>query len=204
MSEFSKYKLTFPKTQIRMTDDDLTFTIGNIKSRQPSVIYFKWYAYDIHGTLISEYTSGKLVVGTEYAMVQENFTPTYLEDNTMEDVDSYSMELYLLNITSENPLWFNKLQLNFGEFKEYHQPNDLILDIQVGFNKNSYINLYDTTDNFLQIIRPNHEDLSTTELTKSKYTILAPHLPNESEFDSVSNIFYEYMYMTEQKIGVEK
>ena len=79
-----------------------------------------------------------------------------------------------------------------------------INNVKIGFNQNHYVNLYDMSETFLQIIRPNHEDLTTEELTKSQMTILAPHLPNESEFDDPLKLFYEFMYMTEQRIGVEK
>ena len=77
-------------------------------------------------------------------------------------------------------------------------------NIQIGFNNNYYCNLYDSTDTFLQVIRPFHDGFSTKSLGKSQMTVLVPHLPNETIFDDPINLFYEFMYMTEQKIGVEK
>jgi hypothetical protein len=200
MSEINKYKLTFRENQMRIFDNQITFTIGQIKSRTISVVYFKFYGYDIHNTLLEEHTGERWVVTPNYSLKTDTWT---LTANPLK-LDHFKIELYLLGINSENPLYFNKVQLNEGEYKEYHKPNDVQENIVVGFNKNSYINLYDTSETFLQIIRPNHEDLTTEVLTPSKTTILAPHLPNESTFDTPTAIFYEYMYMTEQRIGVEK
>ena len=76
--------------------------------------------------------------------------------------------------------------------------------MKVGFAENKYINLYGDDDTYLQIIRPVGEDISTSQLTPSQTTIIAPHLPEESTFDDPVSIFYEFMYMNEQIIGVEK
>lgn len=195
--------------QIRVNDDDLTFSIWNIKCRNnPAVIYFKFYGYDYHKNLIAEHTSNRMVVSTEYQQVYETFTVPYneIEGSTAHysDLDHFYIELYMIGVDSENPLYMNGLQLNQGELLEYHKPNDEIQNVQIGFHNNKYINLYDDSDVYLQIIRPNGEDITTESLTKSQMTIIAPHLPLESTFDDPLNIFYEFMYMTEQKIGVEK
>ena len=236
MSEIIKYRIVFPvqkvepaesypyplvkidddgkaiipaPTQIRVTDDDLTFSIGNIKTRRkPCVIYFKFYGYDYHKTLIAEHTSERMVVTTEYSQRYETFKVPYKEiDGSTKhytDLDHYYIELYALGVDSENPLYFNHLQLNEGELKEYHKPNDTKENISIGFHNNSYVNLYDLSETYLQVIRPNHDDITTEQITKSQMTILAPHLPDESSFDDPVSLFYEYMYMTEQRIGVEK
>ena len=233
MPELIKYKLTFPvKTvdiaesypypllkeekgkaiipapaQIRVSDEELTFTINNIKSRTPSVGYFKFYGFDYRKNKILEYTSPRWVITTEYSQKYNTFNIKNLLQQTNkepEDLDHFYIELYLLGIDSENPLYFNRLQLNDGELKDYHTPNEHINEIEIGFNENSFVNLYDSSDNFLQIIRPYHESFKTTELSTSQVTILAPHLENETSFDNPIALFYEYMYMSEQKIGVEK
>lgn len=210
MSEITKCKLTLPTTQIRVTDSELTFSIGNIKCRNQAVVYFKWYGYDYHKTLIAEHTSDRWVITDKYNEQYETFEipfstkPNSEDTYTTDDLDHYTIEIYTLNIDSENPLWFNHLQLNEGEKKDYHIPNEEVENVNIGFNKNSYINLYDETETFLQIIRPNHEKLSTEQLTGSQMTILAPHLSNESKWDDPVALFYEFMYMTEQKIGAEE
>lgn len=236
MAALIKYKLTFPVTkvdisevypyppiaeegdkmvipapqQIRVNDDDLTFSIGHIKTRnQPAVIYFKFYGFDYHKTLIAEYTSDRMVVTTEYQQLYKTFQVPYEGTPTptshYSDLDHFYIELYMIGVDSENPLYFNHVQLNQGDkLLDYHKPNDAIQNVTVGFHNNKYINLYDESEVFLQIIRPNGEDITTEKLTKSQMTIIAPHLPSESTFDDPVNLFYEFMYMTEQRIGVEK
>ena len=205
MSEIIKYKLTFKETQIRLNDDEVTFTIGQIKSRTMSVAYFKFYGYNLRKQLIAEYTNERWVITSEYSLKTKTFNiPFTSSEYSAEDIDSCVIELYLIGIDSENPLYFNKVQLNSGGYKEYNIPNNSINNVAVGFYNNKYVNLYDSEDNFLQVIRPIGEGFTTEELTTSQTTILAPHLPNETSFDSPTALFYEYMYMTEQEIGVEK
>lgn len=235
MSELIKYKLTFPVQkvdiaevypyppikeegdkmiipapyQIRVNDDDLTFSIGNIKTRNsPAVIYFKFYGFDYHKNLIAEYTSDRMVVTTEYQQLAQTFTVPYegtpSPTAAYSDLDHFYIEIFMFGVDSENPIYFNHLQLNQGELLDYHKPNDMKPNVSVGFYRNSSINLYDDSEIFLQVIRPNKEDITTESLTKSQMTILAPHLPYESTFDDPVNLFYEFMCMTEQRIGVEK
>lgn len=202
--ELVKYRITLPRTQIRTSTEDLTFSIGKIKSRTPSVVYFKFYGYDLKNHLITTYTSSRWVITTEYTQKYEEFTLSMRTGYSIEDLDTFKIEIYTIGITSENPLWFNRLQLNTDGLKEYHKPNDEKQNIDIGFHNCSYVNLYDDSENFLQVIRPHHENFTTETLTKSQYTILAPHLANESEFDDPVALLYEYMYQTEQVIGVEK
>lgn len=204
MSELIKYKLTFRETQIRVSDDEITFTIGQIKSRSMSVVYFKFYAYDLRKNLIAEYTNERWVITTEYTEKTKTFTIPLSASYEPQDIDSVVIELYTIGIDSENPLYFNRVMLNSGGYLDYHQPNEAIKDIEVGFKTNKYVNLYDSSDGFLQIIRPYGESFSTEKLTPSQTTILVPHLDNETSFDNPTSIFYEYMYMVEQVIGVEK
>lgn len=203
-NELIKYKITFAESQIRTSEENLTFTIGKIKSRTPSVVYFKFYGYDLRNNLITEHTSKRWVITSHYTNKSETFNAITDTTKKIEDLDHIKIEIYLLGITSENPLYLNHIQLNTGLEKPYHIPNEAIQHINLGFHKNSYLNLYDTTDNFLQIIRPSHESFSTDKLTPSQCTILAPHLAKESEFDNPVALLYEYMYQTEQIIGVEK
>lgn len=202
--ELIKYKISFPQFQIRTSSDTLTFSISKIKSRVPLVVYFKFYGYDLHNTLITEYTGERWVITAEYTKQYDTFTLTMEEGYDVTDLDTCKIELYTIGVTSEHPLWFNRLQLNIGEDTEYHKPNDEKQNVTIGFNRNSYVNLYDTTEKYLQIIRPNHEAFTTENLSPAQYTILAPHLPNESEFDNPVALLYEYMYQIEQVIGVEK
>ena len=203
----TKYVLTFPRTEIRIDENLLTFSIGKIKSRMPSVLYFKFNGYDLRGNLITEYTSNRWAITTEYSRQATTFELTFNTINniqqTVADLDTFEIQLYLLGVDSENPLYFNELQLNKGEDTEYHQPNSAVKDVPIGFNHNNYANLY-SGDNYLQIIRPYKDDITSNQLLRSQKTIIAPHLPNESEFDNAVALLYEYMYQKEQIIGVEK
>lgn len=219
MSELIKYKLTFPETQIRVSDEELTFSIGKIRSRTPSVVYFKFYGYFYRGTSpIIEYTSPRWVISTNYTLKYHTFNIKEILDNasqellnelgvsklTVSDLDHYFIELYTIGIDSENPLYMNRLMLAEGDNVDYHKPNDEKIDVKLGFHQNYSLNLYDKTDIYLQIIRPHREDMTSTTITPSKVTILAPHLPNESSWDNPDSLLYEYMYQTEQRIGIEK
>lgn len=231
--ELIKYKLTFPvkkeivngetvlkkETQIRVKDDYLTFSIGQVRSRTPSVMYFKFYGFYHKGTSpIIEYTSPRWVISPEYTLKYDTFNIKEILDNVSStiltelgvtslsptDLDHYYMELYTIGVDSENPLYMNHIMLAEGDNVDYHQPNDKKADVKIGFHQNYYINLYDNSDTYLQIIRPNREEMTSTTITPSKTTILVPHLPNESSWDNPMNVFYEFMYQTEQRIGIEK
>ena len=204
MSELIRYRLTFKETQVRISDEQITFTIGQIKSRSMSVVYFKLYAYDLRKTLIGEYTNERWVITSEYREKTKTFEVPLISGHDPQDIDTVIIELYTIGIDSENPLYFNHVMLNSGTYLDYQQPNESVGNVEVGFKNNKYVNLYDNSEGFLQIIRPTGEAFTTEKLTASQDTILAPHLPNESEFDNPTALFYEYMYMVEQVIGVEK
>lgn len=217
MAEQIKYKLTFPKTQIRITNPELDFMIGNIKSRQISVAYFKFYGFDYHNNQIVDYTSERFMVTTSYRRVDNvfNLKDLFYEDErysderkyTVADLDNYFIEMYLIGIDSENPLYMNHLMLceyDGDDEKEWHSTNEEKEEVEVGFSQNCYANLYNNDDTFLQLIVPNKERMTTTKILPSQNVILVPHIPNESTWDNPINIFYEYMYQIEQRIGVEK
>lgn len=192
-------KLTFKKTQIRAINETLTFVIENIKMRNKSgIAYFKFYGFDVHGNQIIEYESDKWVISTIYNMKQDSFqvNPSKL--------DSYVIEMYVGGATSENPLYMNHLMLTDKEYSEYHEPLEARKNVQIGFKRNNYVNLYTEQEEYLQIIRPYGDKFTSETLTPSQTTILVPHLPNESDYDDPTSIVYEYMLMNEQKIRIEK
>ena len=110
----------------------------------------------------------------------------------------------MIKVDSENPLYMSQLMLTDKEFTEYHEPSEIIQDIEVGFANNTYVNLYSDDTQYLQIIRPNTEPMSTTAILPSQITVLAPHIENESSFDNPVALLYEFMYQNEQTIGVDK
>ena len=213
------YSIKSIPQQVRFDNHELTLHIGKIKSRIPSVFCFKLHCYDkykyendeyVIGDEIYTYTSDRWVVAKEYHNITIQFTlpetstissTTY---NVLDDTYCYVLELILYNVDSENPLYFNQLMLTDKEFTGYHEPSELIKDIEVGFANNTYVNLYNTDTDYLQIIRPNKEVMSTSAIMPSQYTVLAPHISNESSFDDPVALLYEFMYQNEQVIGVDK
>lgn len=196
-------KLTFKQTQVRLTKyDKITFVIGNIKMRNKiGIAYFKFYAYDIHGSMMQEESSesDKWIITTEYTTKMWSF---YILSDM--PVDSYVIELYIGNATSENPVYMNHLMLTNKEYIEYHQPQETKKDVEINFKNNNYVNLYTENEEYLQVIRPYGDKFTTNQLTTSQKTILVPHLPSESEYDNPTNIVYEYMMMNDQSIRIER
>ncbi len=207
-------KIIFPKTQVRLEDDTLTFVIGNIKMRnKPGIVYYKFYGYNIAGKEIFQFESKKEIIGTTYtslyAPIPDPENPdaekpyTFQVDNYTK-IDSYVIELYIAGATSENPVYMNHLMLTNNEYLDYHEPLESKKKVDIGFKNSNYVNLYTEHEEYLQVIRPNMDLFTSEVLTHSQKTILVPHLPNESEYDNPSSIVYEYMLMNEQKIRIEK
>lgn len=198
-----EYVLTLPKSPTFIFDDnEMTFSINQIKSRLTSVMYFKVRFYDMHDTLIHTYTqSDRWVIPTEYTSRSHTFT---IPSNVQDDIVASQVELRFVNIDSENPVYFNELMLNVGEYEEYHSPNYLNKGLSVRLNNNCYANLYGDNGSYLQVIRPYGEDFTTDKITRHKCTVLAPHLAEEDSIDDPSNIVYEFIKQTEQVIEVLK
>ena len=75
--------------------------------------------------------------------------------------------------------------------------------------KNSrYINLYNNDGNYLQVIRPMGDNLTTNVLTKSTCSVLAPHFHDEEDIDDPVNIFLEFINQNRElekyKFNLEK
>lgn len=193
-----EYSLKLPQTEILFNENEVTFSINFIKSRQPSVLYFKLHCFDKNKTKIHTYTSPRWVIDTEYRRRSRTFT---IPDNVRDKTVYTQIELRPVGITSENPIYFGELMLNEGDDIGYHIPNEN-LPRTVGFVNNTYANLYNGDGNYLQVIRPQRDSFDTNKLTASTCTVLAPHLENESDIDDPVNIFYEFINQREQTIDV--
>lgn len=211
-----EYSLKFPMTPVLFMDETLTFAIYKMKSRLPSAVYFILHLFDedeneltnpvkIDGQTIYQepvyILKNRWVVDDTYSTYYETFDiPSEFVDRSVY----YQIELRTYNISSENPLSFRELMFNEGEFEEnHHVPNEATRDVKIGFNKSSYANLYnDTLETYLQVIRPNRDAITTNELTKSSCTVLAPHIPSESNVDNPINLFLEFINQTDQRIDV--
>lgn len=194
-----EYHIVFPKVDAYFIENTLSFSIENMKSRLASAVYFIFYAYDRNGDKIYEYKSDRWVVDETYSRYTKTFT---IDENITHTSCTYQVELVAINITSENPLYFNKVMLQEGEYDGYHIPHEIIKEKRIGFKKASYTNLYLKDGNYLQVIRPIRDDISTTKLNASKVTVLAPHFEDEEDVDSPVSVFYEYINQTEQRIDI--
>lgn len=194
-----EYKIVFKKLGVNFTDNQLTLLINHIKSRVLSTVYFKFKLFDSDDELIYTYVSDRWVVSNTYSHKWRTFE---VNESKLSDAVQYQIELYATGISSENPLYFNQMMLKSGEVSEYHKPNDIIEKVDIDFNKSSYVNLYGTGDNYLQVIRPKHDKFNTKELTASECTVLVPHIKDESRFDDPIDVFLEFINQTEQRIDV--
>ena len=183
------YHIKFPKTEARFMDNELTFSINHIKSRELSTLYFTMKCYDMNNTLIYTYVSDRWIISPTYTHKETTFN---LPLSVAESTAYYEIELITSGITSENPLYFNQVMLNEGEYTEYHIPKETDVAFEVKFNKNSYANLYNG-DSYLQVIRPQKDKFLTNLLTKSNCTVLAPHLSDEPVTDEPVTVFLEFI-----------
>ena len=202
----SIFHLTFPRFQRNFLETTLSFSIGNIKSREPSVGQFILHCYKVDGSelLVSGnpvYVSSRFVITQDYRSYVKSFT---LSDEQLSQIYELEIELVLYGLTSEIPCWFNQVMLEVGDHTEYHKPNESNVESTIVFKNNNYAVLYMITGNSLQVIRPNNDDFTTKKLTRSAYTILAPHLDNEPLTDTPSKLMMEFINQTDQNITIDK
>ena len=188
--------------------DDLTVDLSNYN------IDFNTIALHTHTKLyrmksddsIVAYTSPRGVIGTTFNTDGADYTQTFtVQDELIKNTYFTQIEIRTLGIDSENPLYFTELMFQEGrEFDGYHTPNDTdkMNSHLIELPSNLYANLYDGEGNYLQVIRPNQESFNTNNLSKAKYTILAPHFAEEDDVDSHIAVFMEAMNQTEQRIDV--
>lgn len=202
----SIFHLTFPRFQRNFLETLLTFSIGNIKSREPTVGQFILHCYKVDGSELlvggsPVYTSNRFVITQDYHSYTKSFE---LSEEQLSKIYELEIELVLYGLTSEIPCWFNQVMLEVGEHTEYHKPDESNVESTILFKNNNYAVLYLITGNSLQVIRPNADNFTTKKLTRSKYTILAPHLDNEPITDTPSKIMMEFINQTDQKIDIDK
>ena len=216
-----EYRLKLPLQRRNFESTDFTFSIGHIRSRRPSVIFFFLHCYDVTATksvdeetgeitysgeiLVDNkpvYTSDRTVIGTSYGD-EPSYVNSFSIPDVIDDTIYFMLEIVTLGIDSENPLYFNRLMLQEGDtYNGYHEPSELLNYHTIELPQSMYANLYDNDGNYLQVIRPNKESFSTVQLDKAKYTILAPHFDDEDEVDSHIAVFLEALNQTEQRIDV--
>ena len=156
------------------------------------------------------YTSGKVFIKNYWGSWQiitdkyQPYTATFnLSKEELETIGYYRIGMYVDGATTNNKLYMNHIQLAEGTVKKYHQPEESIPKSTVKLQNNFYANLYSSnTGDYLQVIRPYYNNFDTETLTKSKVTVLAPHLANEDDIDSPQNIGLEFMNSSDQIIEI--
>ncbi len=213
----SEIRVLFPKISYGLVEGLNTFVINEMKCRTVSVVYMILHLYDFENSEIlvnnkPAYIGERWAVDNTYSKYGEKI---YIQEEATEDVTKFipktianrtkeiQIELVLLNISDKNPLDFTECMLVRGEFTTYHEPDEVIAEADIGFMDNAYANLYNSSGDYLQIIRPNKDGFKTTKLTKSNCTVLVPHLAGEDDVDKPQNIFMEFMNQTEQTTNIK-
>lgn len=211
--------ILLPKIPVYFMQTTLSFGIGHMKSRLPSVVYFILHLYDENDEELFIKTTNvrggiKQIDNEPIYKLQDKWVVdnTYSEYHQTFDIDkefidrgvNCQIEIRADNITSENPLYFNKLMFNEGDWDDYHIPNEVAKHQKISFNNSSYTNLYnDLEETYLQVIRPSDKKaIYTNQITNSSCTVLAPHLKSEQNTDSPINLFFEFINMSDQRIDV--
>lgn len=198
MSE-QEFHIKFPVLTARFMENELTFSVNHIKSRAICTAYFKFEAYDVSENKIHTYISNRWIIDNVYRHKEETFTiPQTVADNCA----TYQLTFILVNVSSENPVFFNQVMFQEGVYTGYHTPYETIKSWEVKFNKNSFANLYSKDGIYLQVIRPLKDSFLTNKLTKSECTVLAPHLYDEASVDNAVAVFLEFINQREQRIDV--
>lgn len=156
------------------------------------------------------YDSANRTLGTAYGdwwsigNIKEKCSKTFtITQTNLEKTAWYTIGFIIDGVTHTNRLLFNHIQLCEGESTMYHQPATAIPKTEIKFTSNFYANFYTNDEKtYLQVIRPYYNSMDTKTITKSKVTVLAPHLADEDDVDDPNNIGLEYMNMSEQVIEI--
>lgn len=196
----------FNEIQNNIVDTDLTFVINHMKCRTLAVVYFKFHCYDMNGDEIYSvankpvYTSKRWVVDSSYSRYIEEFS---ISEEVLDETNTTQIELVALNIDDNNPLYFNQCMLTDKPFTAFHKTDEAMEVAVFSLIKNGYVNLYsNSSENYLQVIRPSKKSFSSHTLTANDITVLAPHIPSEPQTDFPTNLYFEFLNQTEQTTNI--
>lgn len=201
-----EYHILFPKIQKALDTNILSFSIEHMKCNSISIVYYVLHCYDLQGNEIlienKPYHIGKrwIVQDTYKSFVDE----TELNETQLHNIHKMQVELVMININDNNPLYFNHIMLQNKPYDgSFHTPDEAVEENNIGFNKNRYVNLYtNSSENYLQIIRPTGKLITTKKLVADEYTVLAPHLENEAEIDNPTNLLMEFYNQYDQDTNI--
>lgn len=195
-----RYTIYSDNLRKNFTNRKLTFSIERMRADKLLMVRAAIQYLDTEGDLIVGAPSRWWVVGKTY---QQYYYSINLPEDMLNQTAFYRVILQVDELSNENKLYFNHVQLAEGSTHTYHQPNSAIPKTEIKFSSNFYANLYNADDdNYLQVIRPYYNNMDTETITKSKVTVLAPHLANEDAIDSPANLGLEFMNQTDQVIEI--
>ena len=195
-----RYNISSKLLKKNFSSSKVTFYIDH--ARADDIVFIRPYmsVYTSGKAFIKNYWGGWQIITPKYTSHSATYTLTNTE---LEGIGYYKVGLVVDNATLHNKLYFNHIQLAEGTVKSYHQPEANIPKTSIKLQNNFYVNLYsDNNNGFLQVIRPYYNNFDTETLTKSKVTVLAPHLDNEDDIDSPQNIGLEFMNASDQVIEI--
>lgn len=197
--------ILFPKQNHEMETGTITFTINYLKCRTIAVMYYILHCYDYNNQEIlidgnSFHTGERWAIDETWSSYHDSFE---LSQEDLEEIYQIQIELVLINVDDDNPCYFTEIMFQNGEFEEYHQVNEDLVEADIEFINHSYVNVYTTSGSYLQIIRPNQTPFTTNTLSKSAMTVLAPHIADEPSTDKPENLFVEFVYQTEQTTNIK-
>lgn len=200
-----QFKIKSQKFLHNIKGNILTFSIDKMKCRTISVVYFKLHAYDIHDEEIlvnndALYIGRRWIVSEQFHTFYETFT---ISEEHLRKIKNMEIELVMIRVNANNPLTFTGVRLANDEYDGVHRVSDeenVIHSIE--FLNSGYVNLYSEVDDYLQVIRPTKTPFTTKQLTRCKYTVLAPHLVGETALDNPTNLFIEFLNQHEQETNI--
>ena len=202
----TEYHIKFKEIQNNISDVNLTFAISHMKCRTLAVVYFMLHCYDVKGDEIYSvarkpaYTSKRWVVDSSYTQYIEEFT---LAESILDITNTTQIELVMIGVDDNNPLYFNQLMLTDKPFVTYHETDEAMSVAEIAFIKNGYVNLYNNkSENYLQVIRPSKKSFTTNTLTANDLTVLAPHIKGEPDVDEDIDVFVEFLNQVEQSTNI--
>lgn len=196
----TRYSIASDFMRKNFTNTLLTFSVEHMKSDSLLMVRVLIHLYSSGKTKIDTRTSNWKVVGSVYQPFTYSFR---INEDKLNRSAYYKVVLQVDGLSEDNRFYFNHIQLAEGRTSDYHQPETAIPKTPIKFSNNFYANLYTSgTENYLQVIRPYYNNMDTETITRSKVTVLAPHLANEDSIDSPSNIGLEFMNSNDQVIEI--
>lgn len=201
-------QILLPVMANTLQGDMFTFTVNQLKCRKSglAVIYYKLHLWNLDNeeVLVNDdafHIGKRAVIGETWKSYHDVF---YIDEETLNTIKLLQIEIRFILVDDNNPVYFSELMLQNGEFTEYHSTDEEMKEAVIGFNNNSYVNLYDDDNkDYLQIIRGDKVPFTTKMLNKAQNTVLAPHLVGEPILDRPDNLFMEFLHQKEQTTNIK-